>query len=139
MARGSSNNATTPTGEEVAGKLVEAFADNDVLDMLAEHTGLERDMLITSLGAAMAPRPVPEFGDDNEVPEPRDGFGWLVIESPLDVVSAFAALHPAERETMALQASGKLKQALWEMGRLRGGAIDADTEPVALAVVAKPR
>lgn len=130
MARGTSN---TKTPRE---QLTEAFADSDVLDALEASTELSRAELVDYLGVLSKP-PEPTLDVDG-LPEPREGFGFIVIEAELDVVGAYAALHPAERETMAAQGAGKLKQALWEMGRMRGGNIDAEAEPASVAILVKP-
>lgn len=69
------------------------------------------------------------------LPEPRNGFGFIVVEAPCDLVGAVATLHPAEMQSVAAQAAGAIRQVLAETGKYRGRT-SVDSEAVTLAVLA---
>lgn len=120
-------------------QVAEAFSNPAVIEALADVTELDNADVLDALTALYAEaRNVNLDGIDAEVPEPAEGHGYLVVEATLDVVSAFAGLHAAERGTMAAQVTGKLKQTLWEMGRMRGATHD-EPEPVEVAVLTANR
>lgn len=75
-----------------------------------------------------------DLDDDERVAVPtlrrRDGYGYVVIEAPLDLVDAYARLHPAEQGTMSVASAGALRQMLIEMGKMRPGRQLPDDSPL---------
>lgn len=53
------------------------------------------------------------------LPDPRDGYGYVIVEAELPLVAVFAGLHPSDRASVASQAAGAMRMSLMESGRLR--------------------
>lgn len=108
-------------------KLDDDALDAVVAELVAEGTIAEDDghYLVPDADAPDGGHLTDAYEDDGDrvvlptVPL-RDGFGYLVIEAPLNVVAAYARLHEADRASMAQSAAGQLEQIMHEQGRMRG-------------------
>lgn len=93
--------------------------DETLLDTLQAETGLDDVQARRALAAVTSA----SLGADRQAgtilpPEPREGYGLVLAEAPLDVVKAFANLHPSEKGTVAAQMAGKMREVLMETRKM---------------------
>lgn len=71
------------------------------------------------------------------LPEPAEGFGFIVTEAPLPLVTVMANLHPSDRKSVGEQVAGAMTNVLIESNRMRSNRAIAELEPAEFAVLSE--